>query len=217
VLVQQPAEIAPTEPVKEVADMRSGTAEAPENAVATSPESAADAQPEAAPEAVQLPEPVLQAEPPPPEPVAGRPAPLPPPPPRRPALPPAKAEPRPAAAPELPSAAAPSEPVVAVVPPPPAVIRRPEADYVGTLLGWLERYKDYPRAARLRRIEGTAVVRLAILADGRVGSLSLARGSGHPVLDDAAIEMVRRAAPLPRPPAGPIDLDVPIVFAQGTR
>ncbi|HEX2115882.1 MAG TPA: TonB family protein [Alphaproteobacteria bacterium] len=216
VLVEQLAEVMPSEPVEEVRDTRSGVAEVPESTVDIDPLPTADARPEAAPEASSPSESVAQVEPTP-KPVAAPPAPLPPPAPRRPTLPPAKAEPRPAAVAEPAAAAFSEPPAVAIVPAPPAAVRRPDADYVGTLLGWLERYKEYPRAARLRRIEGTAVVRLTILADGRLGSLTLARSSGHQVLDEASLDMVRRATPLPRPPAGPVDLDVPIVFAQGAR
>jgi protein TonB len=144
-------------------------------------------------------------------------APLPAPPLRRPAraVPAPAPMARPAAPTQAPAVA--EAQAVAVVPTPPVAPSRAETDYVGALLGWLERYKEYPRQARLRRIEGTAIVRLAILADGRLGALSLAHSSGHAVLDEASLEMVRRAAPLPRPPGGAVDLDVPVVFAQGSR
>jgi protein TonB len=203
--------------------------EAPEPASAPSGAVETASEPAAPPESIEPAPAIAEAAPPdvpaeavePPREIA--PAPLPPPPPRRPVLPsppspPTASVPAPAAQSADPARAVAIEsPVVAVVPPPAAAIRRAEADYVGVLLGWLEHHKEYPRAARLRRIQGTAIVRLGVLADGRLAALSLARSSGHAILDDASLDMVRRAAPLPRPPGGAIELDVPVVFEQAVR
>jgi periplasmic protein TonB len=112
--------------------------------------------------------------------------------------------------------ATPPPSTVAVVPGPAAKVASHADDaYVGRLVAWLDRYKEYPRAARLRRIEGTAVVHLSILEDGRIASATLVKSSGHPALDESTLDMVRRATPVPRPPAGALDLHVPVVFARG--
>jgi protein TonB len=65
----------------------------------------------------------------------------------------------------------------------------------------------------LRRVQGQAIVRLSISADGRIGSATVATSSGHSLLDDASLDTIRRAAPLPAPEGGPVELLVPIVFA----
>lgn len=49
---------------------------------------------------------------------------------------------------------------------------------------------------------GTAVVSFTIAASGGLSGLSIARSSGNAQLDQAALRMIRRAAPFPRPPAG---------------
>lgn len=63
--------------------------------------------------------------------------------------------------------------------------------------------------ARLARVprprlgsRGAAVVRFSINASGGLSGVGLARGSGSPQLDSAAIAVVRGAAPFPPPPRG---------------
>src|SRR5437868_14717436 len=75
--------------------------------------------------------------------------------------------------------------------------------------GWLseailrrvEELKRYPASARVDRAEGKVVVKAVINEDGNVGEVEVFQSSGHPGLDKAAIETLRRAAPfhLPRP------------------
>ena len=50
----------------------------------------------------------------------------------------------------------------------------------------------YPRAARKKGIEGSPIVEVEILADGRVGKVRLVRSSGHEILDREALRAVRR-------------------------
>lgn len=45
-------------------------------------------------------------------------------------------------------------------------------------------------------------VRFELFADGSLGEVRLARSSGVAALDEEAMSLVRRAAPLPRPPQG---------------
>jgi protein TonB len=60
----------------------------------------------------------------------------------------------------------------------------------------------YPDSARERGAEGVAVVNFAFDAAGRVTAENLTRSSGDATLDDDALASVRRASPLPAPPAG---------------
>lgn len=77
--------------------------------------------------------------------------------------------------------------------------RKTQADY-----GWLremlwkriEELKHYPRVARDNHWEGRVVVQAVIKADGTVGALSVAESSGHVVLDEEALMVMRKASPL---------------------
>lgn len=50
----------------------------------------------------------------------------------------------------------------------------------------------YPQAARQAGLEGTVLVRIEILANGRSGSIAVFRSSGHEILDDSAITTVEK-------------------------
>lgn len=90
-------------------------------------------------------------------------------------------------------------------------------DYLSSLQAWLERHKTYPRAAKLRRQEGTVLLRFSIDRQGRVLNHAIVRSSGHDALDEQVETLIRRASPMPAmPPTVPGDtlqVTVPIVFA----
>ena len=50
--------------------------------------------------------------------------------------------------------------------------------------------------------KGNVVISFSITASGGLGSVSVARSSGTPAVDAAALDHVRRSAPFPAPPAG---------------
>src|SRR3546814_5511323 len=74
-------------------------------------------------------------------------------------------------------------------------------DYKAQLYAWLEKHKEYPRRARLRRQEGTALLEFAMDRGGRVLSYRIVESSGYKLLDDEVVAMIERASPLPTPPA----------------
>jgi protein TonB len=51
---------------------------------------------------------------------------------------------------------------------------------------------DYPPACRRRHEEGVVLVSVQVEADGRPSSISLKQSSGHRLLDEAALDAVRR-------------------------
>ncbi|MEM8793937.1 MAG: energy transducer TonB [Pseudomonadota bacterium] len=57
---------------------------------------------------------------------------------------------------------------------------------------------------RAKRVggKGTARIRFVISQSGRISSISVARSSGSSEVDKAALDLVRRAAPFPKPPSG---------------
>jgi len=59
---------------------------------------------------------------------------------------------------------------------------------------------NYPAEARARKIYGSLLLTVAIKADGEVETVEVERSSGHKVLDQAAIRIVRLAAPFDRFP-----------------
>lgn len=87
--------------------------------------------------------------------------------------------------------------------------------YQQQIAAWLNRHKLYP--AKAGGASGKSVVRMRVDRAGYVRYYALEESSGHEVLDKAAIDMVRRANPVPAAPAGYpagslIEFLVPIVF-----
>lgn len=62
------------------------------------------------------------------------------------------------------------------------------------------KFKRYPADARNRHIEGVATVRFSIDDGGNVTNVHIFKGSGSTLLDVEAMEILRRASPLPVPP-----------------
>jgi protein TonB len=89
--------------------------------------------------------------------------------------------------------------------------------YLGRLLAQLNRFKQYPRAARQARIEGVVMLHFVMNADGKVESFEIAKSSGRPVLDAEALALIQRAQPLPALPADfptrTLDAVVPVEFS----
>lgn len=106
-------------------------------------------------------------------------------------------------------------------PAPPANKPASAPSWEGQLLAHLEQHKRYPRDARSRRLEGVVLVRFAMNRQGRVLSAVVEQSSDHAVLDRAALDLLRRAQPLPPPPAqvagDPLTLTVPVEFFQHRR
>jgi protein TonB len=121
-------------------------------------------------------------------------------------------------------------PVVAAPPPAATPMAVPQAvaravsgagetrdSFLARLLAQLNRYKQYPRAARQAHIEGVVMLHFVMDADGKVQNFEIAKSSGRPVLDNEALALIARAQPLPAlPPDFPtrtMDAVVPIQFS----
>ena len=156
---------------------------------------------------------------------------------------PAPAKPAPApspAAPESPrtdpviAAPAPTQPAsaTAIDPAPVTSVPRPAAsasapapafDEAGTvaqyriaLMQVASTLKTYPRIAQENNWQGRVELRLTVGAGGGIASLAVKSGTGYTVLDQHALDMLRRAQPKTPLPAGlrgrEFTLEVPVVF-----
>lgn len=88
-----------------------------------------------------------------------------------------------------------------------------EYEYASYLRAWVDRVErignlNYPDEARRRRLAGQVVISVAIRRDGTVERAEVVDSSGQPLLDQAALRIVRLAEPYPPLPATTEDVDV---------
>ena len=96
--------------------------------------------------------------------------------------------------------AAPGPPAGAAVSAPPAVASAPSRDSAsgGAITqsarpqGGYQVRPSYPSSALRQGIQGTTMLKVHVLVDGGVGDIVVQQSAGHPDLDQAAIEAVRR-------------------------
>lgn len=170
-------------------------------------------QPTPEPEVVVAPKPKLVLEKPKPKPVVKplKPSPIPPVPAAKPV---AQAAPTASTAPAAAPAAAQASTSNAT--------SAAKVSWQSQLLSHLARYKRYPDEARRRGIQGTCQVRFNLDHAGKVLSVELAKSSGNTALDRATLSMIRRASPVPTPPAellsnGQLEIVAPFIYALERR
>lgn len=88
-----------------------------------------------------------------------------------------------------------------------------EYEYAAYLRAWVARVErignlNYPEEARRRELDGRLVMTVAVRRDGSVEDITIVQPSGHPVLDQAAVRVVRLAEPFPPLPRTGENIDV---------
>ena len=73
--------------------------------------------------------------------------------------------------------------------------------YIAALMRHLKRYKQYPASLKKNHIEGKPVIRFSINKSGQVTSVEVKRRSQSAELDQTAMDVFRRASPLPKIPS----------------
>lgn len=88
------------------------------------------------------------------------------------------------------------------------------AKWESRLAAWINRHKRYPSAAKSRRAQGNVNVTFTVDVSGRVTSARVARSSGDPDLDRAALAVLQGATvPAPPPELGArVSRTAPFVF-----
>ena len=84
-------------------------------------------------------------------------------------------------------AAAPSKSAAPIV-----AARASEVTQAARPRGGYQVIPPYPASARRQHVEGTAILRVLVLPDGHVGTISVQKSAGHPDLDQAATDAVRQ-------------------------
>ena len=77
----------------------------------------------------------------------------------------------------------------------------PGDDYLEHVRRWISRFQHYPEEADKQGQKGVVLLDIDIARDGTVLDVRIARSSGYPLLDAAALQTVRSASPVPPFPA----------------
>lgn len=73
----------------------------------------------------------------------------------------------------------------------------PGDDYLERVQRWIKRFQYYPEEADKQGQRGVVLLDIDIARDGTVLDVRIARGSGYPLLDAAAVQAVRNSSPVP--------------------
>lgn len=102
-----------------------------------------------------------------------------------------------------------------------AVLKPPIDPLVNTatvrVLEWLAQHRRYPGPARRAKLQGTVEIVVVLMPDGRLVDQRIAQSSGHAILDKAALDLLRRASPVPASAfftgeARRLELRLPIIY-----
>lgn len=98
--------------------------------------------------------------------------------------------------------------------------KRAQTQYLRELMAWLAKHRVYPAEARKQKVQGVVQVRFLIDRDGRLLSAAIQRSAQSRLLDDAAIDVLRRANPMPAFPEAldrqRLSVSLPIDFSLVT-
>lgn len=88
-----------------------------------------------------------------------------------------------------------------------------EYEYAGYMRSWVTQVErvgnlNYPEEARRRQLTGRLMMTVAVRRDGSVESIDIVNPSGYPILDQAAVRVVRLAEPFPPLPRTDANPDV---------
>jgi periplasmic protein TonB len=97
-----------------------------------------------------------------------------------------------------------------------ASLAKAEATWRNELVAHINRYKHYPRAAWAHHVHGVVTLEFTVDHAGQIVASRVTRSSGSALLDDEAMSLLKRAMPLPTPPAQDsraiFDFTLPISF-----
>lgn len=89
-------------------------------------------------------------------------------------------------------------PMIAKAPPVSAPASRPDYSWLTDLLQRRSaEVRHYPSQARLNQWQGKVILRAVIRADGHLADVTVKKSSGHSILDEAAMDVIRRITPIP--------------------
>ena len=94
------------------------------------------------------------------------------------------------------------KPIPEVVPtqPSPEVVKQVTDSYTNQLTRAIAKQKKYPKIAQMRQWQGEVLLNVEIDPQGNLVKTEILEASRYKILNNEAVDMVKRAAPFPNPP-----------------
>ena len=101
-----------------------------------------------------------------------------------------------------PEETAPIEEVQEYIPPQPSpeVVKKVTDSYTNQLTRAIAKQKKYPKIAQMRQWQGEVLLNIEIDPQGNLVKIDILEESRYKILNNEAIDMVKRASPFPQPP-----------------
>ena len=90
-----------------------------------------------------------------------------------------------------------------------------KAHVVSILIEEFNQYFSYPKFAKRRNWQGKVLLSLRITSSGKIKNIQIDNSSGYNILDQAAINSMRKVGKLPKTASwleNDIDLEIPVVY-----
>lgn len=84
--------------------------------------------------------------------------------------------------------------------PSPEVVKQVTDSYTNQLTRAIAKQKKYPKIAQMRQWQGEVLLNVEIDPQGNLVKTEILEGSRYKILNNEAVDMVKRAAPFPNPP-----------------
>ena len=82
----------------------------------------------------------------------------------------------------------------------PEVVKQVTDSYTNQLTRAIAKQKKYPKIAQMRQWQGEVLLNVEIDPQGNLVKTEILEGSRYKILNNEAVDMVKRAAPFPNPP-----------------
>lgn len=102
-----------------------------------------------------------------------------------------------------------------------AAYAKAKNSYFARLMGTLARNKRYPKEAKKKKEQGTVLLQFSINKRGELLTSNIVESSGYQILDDAALQMLSKASPLPSIPDSmkqqTLEITIPVEYSLITK
>ncbi len=87
-----------------------------------------------------------------------------------------------------------------------------DREFLARIHAAIAKYKKYPRQAQRMKMQGEVMVEFGLTKEGKIAWINIIQSSKHELLDEHALETIKKAAPDFPPPNRRVRIKVPIAY-----